>query len=203
MAAALIIIMLKAVLPPRRPGLRRRRSRVAVVGIAASGLLPLAAVAQHPRRRPVPHAVARWWPSTGSRCSSAPSCSSAALLDLLLSSEYLERHGIASRPEYLALLLFSAAGMLVMTTANDLIVVFVALEALSIPLYVLAAYDRNRRRSLEAGMKYFVLGAFSSAVFLYGIALGLRRDRHHLALRDRRRSSRTSPWSTAARCSPA
>ena len=95
----------------------------------------------------------------------------AALLALLLSSEYLERRGIASRPEYIALLLFSAAGMLVMTTANDLIVVFVALEALSIPLYVLAAYDRNRRRSLEAGMKYFVLGAFSSAVFLYGIAL--------------------------------
>lgn len=95
----------------------------------------------------------------------------AALLTLLLSSEYLERRGIASRPEFIALLLFSAAGMLVMTTANDLIVVFVALEALSIPLYVLAAYDRNRRRSLEAGMKYFVLGAFSSAVFLYGIAL--------------------------------
>jgi NADH-quinone oxidoreductase subunit N len=95
----------------------------------------------------------------------------AALLTLLLSSEYLERRGIASRPEYVALLLFSAAGMLVMTTANDLIVVFLALEALSIPLYVLAAYDRNRRRSLEAGMKYFVLGAFSSAVFLYGIAL--------------------------------
>ncbi len=95
----------------------------------------------------------------------------AVLLVLLLSTEYLESHGIASRPEYIALLLLSAAGMLVMTTANDLIVVFVALEALSIPLYVLAAYDRNRRRSLEAGMKYFVLGAFSSAVFLYGIAL--------------------------------
>ncbi len=96
---------------------------------------------------------------------------SATLLTLMLSSEYLGRQGIKSRPEYVALLLFSATGMLVMTTANDLIVVFVALETLSIPLYVLAAYDRNRLRSLEAGMKYFVLGAFSSAVFLYGIAL--------------------------------
>ena len=95
----------------------------------------------------------------------------ATLLTLMLSSEYLGRQGIRSRPEYVALLLFSATGMLVMTTANDLIVVFVALETLSIPLYVLAAYDRNRLRSLEAGMKYFVLGAFSSAVFLYGIAL--------------------------------
>ena len=90
-----------------------------------------------------------------------------------------------------------------MTTANDLIVVFVALEALSIPLYVLAAYDRNRRRSLEAGMKYFVLGAFSSAIFLYGIALVYGATGHHLALRDRRRSSPTSRWSTTARCSPA
>src|SRR6478736_8361273 len=95
----------------------------------------------------------------------------ATLLTLMLSSEYLGRQGIRSRPEYVALLLFSATGMLVMTTANDLMVVFVALETLSIPLYVLAAYDRNRLRSLEAGMKYFILGAFSSAIFLYGIAL--------------------------------
>jgi NADH-quinone oxidoreductase subunit N len=58
-----------------------------------------------------------------------------------------------------------------MTTANDLIVVFLALEVLSIPLYVLAAFDRRRLSSQEAGMKYFVLGAFSSAVFLYGVAL--------------------------------
>ena len=58
-----------------------------------------------------------------------------------------------------------------MTTANDLIVVFLALEVLSIPLYVLAAFDRRRTSSQEAGIKYFLLGAFSSAVFLYGIAL--------------------------------
>jgi NADH-quinone oxidoreductase subunit N len=61
--------------------------------------------------------------------------------------------------------------MVVMTTANDLIVVFLALEILSIPLYVLAAYHRRRLSSQEAGIKYFVLGAFSSAIFLYGIAL--------------------------------
>ena len=61
--------------------------------------------------------------------------------------------------------------MMLMTTANDLIVVFLALEILSIPLYVLAAFDRRRLSSQEAGIKYFVLGSFSSAVFLYGIAL--------------------------------
>ncbi len=95
----------------------------------------------------------------------------SAILMLLLSSDYLVARGIQSRPEYVALVLFSAAGMLMMAGANDLIVVFVALEVLSIPLYVLAAYDRTRARSLEAGIKYFVLGAFSSAVLLYGVAL--------------------------------
>ncbi len=95
----------------------------------------------------------------------------SATLMLFLSSDYLVRRGIESRPEYVALVLFSAAGMLVMAGANDLVVVFVALEILSIPLYVLAAYDRHRTRSLEAGIKYFVLGAFASAILLYGIAL--------------------------------
>ncbi|MCJ7673403.1 MAG: NADH-quinone oxidoreductase subunit N [Acidimicrobiia bacterium] len=94
----------------------------------------------------------------------------ATLLAVLLSVAYLRREGFEA-PEYLALLLLSGAGMLAMTSANDLIVVFVALEVLSIPLYVLAAFDRRRASSQEAGIKYFVLGAFSSAVFLYGVAL--------------------------------
>ena len=94
----------------------------------------------------------------------------ATILALLLSVAYLRREGLEA-PEYLALILLSAAGMLAMTTANDLIVVFLALEVLSIPLYVLAAFDRRRLSSQEAGMKYFVLGSFSSAIFLYGVAL--------------------------------
>lgn len=94
----------------------------------------------------------------------------ATLAGILLSYSYLRREGLEA-PEYFALILLSASGMLMMTTANDLIVVFVSLEVLSIPLYVLAAFDRRRLRSQEAGLKYFVLGAFSSAVFLYGVAL--------------------------------
>ena len=94
----------------------------------------------------------------------------ALFLSLLLALAYLRREGLET-PEFLALLLFSAAGMLVMTSANNLIVVFVSLELLSIPLYVLAAFDRRRLASQEAGIKYFVLGAFSSAIFLYGVAL--------------------------------
>jgi len=94
----------------------------------------------------------------------------AALLALLLSVSYTQRERLEGA-EYLALLLLSATGMLAMTTANDLVIVFLALEILSIPLYVLSAFDRRRLASQEAGIKYFVLGAFSSAVFLYGVAL--------------------------------
>jgi NADH-quinone oxidoreductase subunit N len=94
----------------------------------------------------------------------------ATLLALLISYGYLQREHLES-PEYMALMLCSASGMLLMASANDLITIFLSLEILSISLYVLAAFDRRRITSQEAGLKYFVLGSFSSAVFLYGIAL--------------------------------
>jgi NADH-quinone oxidoreductase subunit N len=93
----------------------------------------------------------------------------ATAMALFLARAYLKREDLDA-PEYYALMLLSAAGMIVMTTANDLIVVFLALEVLSIPLYVLAAFDRRRLSSQESGIKYFLLGAFSSAIFLYGVA---------------------------------
>jgi NADH-quinone oxidoreductase subunit N len=91
-------------------------------------------------------------------------------LALLISVGYLRRERLEA-PEYVALMMLSATGMLVMASANDLIAIFLALEILSIALYVLSAFDRRRLTSQEAGLKYFVLGAFSSAVFLYGVAL--------------------------------
>jgi NADH-quinone oxidoreductase subunit N len=94
----------------------------------------------------------------------------ATALGLLVAQGYLRREQVEG-PEYHALLLLSASGMLLMTSANDLIVVFLALEILSIALYVLSAFDRERLESGEAGLKYFVLGAFSSAVLLYGVAM--------------------------------
>jgi NADH-quinone oxidoreductase subunit N len=94
----------------------------------------------------------------------------ATLLALLISGGYLKREGLES-PEYFALMLCSATGMMLMASANDLITVFLSLEILSIALYVLTAFDRRRLVSQEAGLKYFLLGAFSSAVLLYGIAL--------------------------------
>lgn len=94
----------------------------------------------------------------------------SVVLAALLADDYLRREGLASVEPY-ALLLLSATGGLVMAHANDLIVLFLGLEVLSIAAYVLAAMHRRRVASQEAGMKYFVLGAFSSGFFLYGIAL--------------------------------
>ncbi|MGP8065010.1 MAG: NADH-quinone oxidoreductase subunit N [Acidimicrobiales bacterium] len=88
----------------------------------------------------------------------------------ILGAGYLRREGIGGC-EYYALALISGSGAMFMASANDLILIFLALEVLSIPLYVLAGFDRRRATSQEAAVKYFVLGAFSSAVFVYGIAL--------------------------------
>ncbi len=115
-----------------------------------------------------------------------------AFIGILLSTDYLREANI-NHGEFYALLLLSVAGVMFMIGANDLIVVFVALELLSIPLYILAAFratnvdyiskksalleverpegDELIVRSEESGMKYFVLGAFSSAFFVYGAAL--------------------------------
>ncbi|HEX5615167.1 MAG TPA: NADH-quinone oxidoreductase subunit N [Acidimicrobiia bacterium] len=93
----------------------------------------------------------------------------ATALTILISAAYLRREHLEGS-EYVALVLLSATGMTLMASANDLVIVFLALEILSIALYVLAAFDRRRTTSQEAGFKYFILGAFSSAVFLYGIA---------------------------------
>ena len=95
---------------------------------------------------------------------------SAVALCALLLDEYLRREGIDG-PEMYVLMMLSAAGGVVMAGAGDLIVLFLGLETLSIPVYVMAALHVRRSESLEAGLKYFVLGAFSSAFLLYGMAL--------------------------------
>jgi NADH-quinone oxidoreductase subunit N len=94
----------------------------------------------------------------------------SGLLGIALSYGYVRRMGLA-RGEFYTLLLFSLTGMMLMAQAADLITVFLALELLSIPLYVLAAFARPKADSEEAGLKYFLLGAFSSGFVLYGIAL--------------------------------
>jgi NADH-quinone oxidoreductase subunit N len=94
----------------------------------------------------------------------------AAALVILLSMDYLRRVG-AETGEYYALVLFSTSGMLLLASTNDLIIVFLGIELMSLSLYVLAGLFRRDLESTEASMKYFLLGAFASAFLLYGIAL--------------------------------
>jgi len=92
------------------------------------------------------------------------------LFGIALAYDYLKRMGI-ERGEYYSLLLFSVCGMMLMGRAGDLIVVFLALELLSIPLYVLAGFAVPRLESEESALKYFLLGAFATGFVVYGIAL--------------------------------
>ena len=92
------------------------------------------------------------------------------MLIVLASYRYLQREG-AEAGEYHALLLFSIAGQCVMVSANELILIFIGLEISSISSYVLAGYLRDDKRANEAALKYFLLGSFATAFFLYGVAL--------------------------------
>lgn len=94
----------------------------------------------------------------------------SGLVAVALGYDYLKRMGL-ERGEYYVMMLFSISGMMLITQAYNLLVVFLALEVLSIPLYVLAGFAHPRQESQEAALKYFLLGAFSSAFVLYGIAL--------------------------------
>jgi NADH-quinone oxidoreductase subunit N len=89
---------------------------------------------------------------------------------VLLSMPFLRREDVEPS-EYYALLLFATVGMMILASGLDLITLFLGIEVLSISLYILAGYRRDSEASNEAAMKYFLLGAFASAVLLYGIAL--------------------------------
>ena len=120
----------------------------------------------------------------------------------------LQRAGRASaRFEFPVLMLFATLGAMVMISANDLISLYLGLELLSLPLYVLAAFNRDNGRSAEAGLKYFVLGALASGLLLYGsslvygfagttnfdrLARGLLRAERRLGRR------RSSAWSSSS-----
>ena len=94
----------------------------------------------------------------------------AMLLTALVADGYLRREGVQGA-EFHVLAMVSASGAMLMAMANDLIIVFLGLEILSIALYVLTAFNYRRASSGEAALKYFILGGFSSAIFVYGIAL--------------------------------
>ena len=93
-----------------------------------------------------------------------------SLLSCLLSYQYMRELRI-QYGEYYALILLATSGMILLVSAVDLVAVFLGIELLSIPIYVLAGFDRRRLRSNEAALKYFLVGSFASAILLYGMAL--------------------------------
>ena len=94
----------------------------------------------------------------------------AMLLSALVADGYFRREGMQGA-EFHVLAMVSASGAMLMAMGNDLIIIFLGLEILSIALYVLTAFNYKRAASGEAALKYFILGGFSSAIFIYGIAL--------------------------------
>jgi NADH-quinone oxidoreductase subunit N len=92
------------------------------------------------------------------------------LLAVALASTYLKNRGL-EHSEYYVLLLLSLTGAMLMVSSGDLLVLFIALEVLSVALYVMAGFARTEERSEEAAIKYFLLGAFASGFLLFGIAL--------------------------------
>ncbi|MBX7042553.1 MAG: NADH-quinone oxidoreductase subunit N [Ignavibacteria bacterium] len=92
------------------------------------------------------------------------------LITIIASKSYLEKENI-NFGEYYSLLLFALLGMLIMVAANDILIIFIGLEIMSICFYVLAGFLRKRVKSNESALKYFLLGAFMTGFILYGIAL--------------------------------
>jgi len=95
----------------------------------------------------------------------------AAMLVLFMAAEFSDRLAAGSVAEYYSLILFALAGMLFAASANDFTMLFVAIELITITFYVLVSFQRSKLQSLEAGVKYLILGALSSAFMVFGIAL--------------------------------
>jgi NADH-quinone oxidoreductase subunit N len=95
----------------------------------------------------------------------------AAMIVLVFSFDYSDRLPGAALAEYTALMLFALAGMMLAASAHHLSVLFVSVELITVTFYVLVSYQRTRIGSLEAGVKYLIMGALASALMVYGIAL--------------------------------
>ncbi len=91
-------------------------------------------------------------------------------MTILISTIWVERENVPAG-EYHALLMFATFGMMLMAAGNDLVIIFLGLETLSIATYVMAGLRKGDLRSNESAMKYFILGSFASAILLYGMAL--------------------------------
>ncbi len=167
LGGALVILLWSSL--TRRPLDTVWVTSLTVLAAAASlviGLLQYYDVRDHGAHTTIAHAVVQ----DGFSAFMTVLVSAAIFVSAIIGDAWLTRERITG-PELHVLLLVSGSGAIVMASANDLILVFLGLEILSIALYVLAATNSRRAESGEAALKYFVLGGFSSAIFLYGIAL--------------------------------
>ena len=117
----------------------------------------------------------------------------AAAMTALLS---IDVEGVADRGEYYALLIVATLGMSLMASSADMIMLFLAIETTSIPLYILAGFMKGDDKSTESGLKYFLFGALTSAVMLYGFSLlyGFSGDTNIYRLSEAMRAGAVSPW---------
>ena len=166
LAAWAMLLLLDAAWHHKSPGAQRRAGMLALVGIALAA------------------AATVWLWASGAKVAGIPTSLAldpfrfavdllillSAALTVVLSVDYLEREGILV-PEYHVLVLFAAVGMMLLAAGQDLFVLFLGLELMSVSVYVLSGIDRRSKVGGEAALKYFLLGAFASAFFLYGIAL--------------------------------
>jgi NADH-quinone oxidoreductase subunit N len=138
----------------------------ASLAAAAAGIWQWSYVAGHGATTTIAHAIVL----DGFAVVSSAVVALSLALATLVAHDWSKREHVAGA-EYHVLSLAAAAGAILMCQANDLVVIFLGLEILSIGLYVLVAFDRQRATSAEAALKYFLLGGFASAIFIYGAAL--------------------------------
>ena len=160
---------------PGRPGRRCSRSRSAArTSACRSAGLPIIGLVGAGDRVGVPAGIATPPASASSRADNFALfvnlvIVAVGILTVFFASQTIERDGLPAG-EFYALMLFSIVGMMLMVQATDLLLLFLALETMSIAVYVLTGIRRDQPASTEAAFKYFLLGAFASSFFLYGIA---------------------------------
>jgi NADH-quinone oxidoreductase subunit N len=170
LAGAALVLMLISSFVPRRTAVAGYTAITCLAALAVIGVaVPLWREVQDPDRGPFTTFQGAVGVDGFSVFLTVVLAASVVLAALFI-HDYLRREGLEGAEPYV-LVLLSAAGGVVMAQADDLVVLFLGLEVLSIAAYILAALHRRRVTSQEAGMKYLVLGAFSSAFFLYGVAM--------------------------------
>jgi NADH-quinone oxidoreductase subunit N len=158
-----LVLVLDFMLPERTGW---QTSRVAAIGVLAA-LIPIATLADNGHNREM---FGGAYVVDNYALALKAFFLVATYITILLSVDYIEE-GDYYRGEFYFLLLVSTFGMSIMASSRDLISLFVALETISIPTYVLAAFRKHDRKSNEAGIKYYLIGVLSSAVMLYGMSL--------------------------------